>query len=161
VDPLVVKKLKRMGASPVLASFTAGVVATLAIVHLVLPTMNGKHYTTTGRPKQVGDNAFVLSVSLTFRSAASAQSFKSAWAEAAAYCLTNEPFLYQYEVAQSDKNPLEYVILERYRSKEDYVSRHRHSTAFNLFRPKLRALQEQGEVEIHGGSYLELGIGFT
>uniref|UniRef100_A0A7S0Q9H1 ABM domain-containing protein n=1 Tax=Coccolithus braarudii TaxID=221442 RepID=A0A7S0Q9H1_9EUKA len=147
--------------APTVGSFAAGILATLATTHVILPALSGHHYTSTGRAKQVGDNAFVLSVGLTFRSVASAESFTTAWAEAASYCRKNEPFLYQYEVSQSDKNALEYVIMERYRSKADYVDVHRHSSAFNQFRPKLRALQEAGEVAIKGGSYVELGIGFT
>ena len=67
----------------------------------------------------------------------------------------------RYEVAQSDKDPLRYVILERYRSKDDYLGAHRRSPAFREFRPQMRALQESGRVTVTGSSYQELGIGFT
>ena len=49
---------------------------------------------------------------------------------------------YMYEIAQSDKDPLSYMIFERYRSKQDYTGPHRRSLAFLKFRPQMKALQE-------------------
>lgn len=122
---------------------------------------DGRRSTTTGRAKSVGDNAFVLSVGLQFTDSASAASLLDSWSKAAKWCLNNEPFLYAYEVAQSDKDNLSYVILERYRSKADYVGAHRRSPAFKEFRPKMRELQDLGKVKVSGSSYVELGLGFT
>ena len=65
------------------------------------------------------------------------------------------------EIAKSDKNPLHYAIIERYRSKADYVGAHRNSPAFHKFRPKMKALQEAGRVQVGGNSYNELGVGFV
>ena len=73
----------------------------------------------------------------------------------------NEPFLYSYEVSQSDKDPLQYIIVERYRSKADYVGAHRRSTAFHTFRPQMKALQDAGEVIVTGASFNEVGLGFV
>ena len=58
-------------------------------------------------------------------------------------------------------DPLKYVIIERYRSKEDYLGLHRSSPAFHEFRPRMRALQNEGKVTVTGSSFRELGVGFT
>lgn len=63
----------------------------------------GLQLTTTGRAKATGDKAFVLSVGLQFQDSPSAEGLLKAWEAAAQYCLKNEPFLYAYEVAQSDQ----------------------------------------------------------
>ena len=63
--------------------------------------------------------------------------------------------------ARSAADPLRYVIIERYRSRDDYVGAHRRSPAFKDFRPQMRALQEAQKVTVTGHSYKELGIGFT
>eukprot|EP00322_Chrysochromulina_rotalis_P003454 CAMPEP_0115872700 /NCGR_PEP_ID=MMETSP0287-20121206/23571_1 /TAXON_ID=412157 /ORGANISM="Chrysochromulina rotalis, Strain UIO044" /LENGTH=115 /DNA_ID=CAMNT_0003327649 /DNA_START=36 /DNA_END=383 /DNA_ORIENTATION=- len=114
-----------------------------------------------GRVKSTNDKAFVLSVGLQFTDEQAATSLLSAWSKAASYCLENEPFLYTYEVAQSDKDNLSYVILERYRSKADYIGAHRRSPAFKVFRPVMREMQDRGKVKVSGDSYIELGLGFT
>lgn len=62
-----------------------------------------------------GEKAFVLSVGLQFRSTESAETLIKEWSHAADYCIANEPFLYHYEVSQSDQDPLKYLIFERYR----------------------------------------------
>ena len=65
--------------------------------------------------------------------ASNGQKFKE-WAKAADYCLANEDFLFAYELAQSDQDPLRYLITERYRSKADYLGAHRSSSAFKVTR---------------------------
>ena len=42
------------------------------------------------------------------------------------------------------------MIYERYRSKADYLGAHRSSPAFLQFRPKMKALQDAGDVLISG-----------
>ena len=136
-------------------------IAASAVTFGVLCHPTGKNLTTTGRPKARGEKAFVLSVGLKFREASDAALLLDAWRAAADYCVSNEPFLYAYEVAQSDKDSLSYVIIERYRSKADYLGSHRQSPAFHAFRPKMRELQESGAVVVSGESYYEMGLGFT
>lgn len=122
---------------------------------------HANNLTTLGHPKAIGEKAFVLTVNLQFQDNASADALLKAWARAADWCVQNEPFLFAYEVAQSDQDPLRYIILERYRSKEDYTGPHRKSPAFKEFRPQMRLLQESGKVSVTGSSYQELGLGFT
>ena len=40
---------------------------------------------------------------------------------------------------------LRYLIYERYRSKADYLGRHKQSSAFNYFRPILKSMQVRRE----------------
>ena len=108
-----------------------------------------------------GEKAFVLAVTLQFRDEATVQALLPAWAAAADWCIEHEPFLFMYEMAHSDQDPLRYTVIERYRSKADYIGAHRHSPAFKAFRPKMKALQDSGAVVVTGGSYLETGLGFT
>ena len=133
---------------------------TLLVEHLVWPRVSPT-LTTTGRHKARNEKAFVLSVGLHFTSASAAEAVIREWSRVAEHCLVNEPFLYHYEFAQSDQEPLKYMMYERYRSKDDYAGAHRKSKAFHKFRPILRAMQERGEVTVTGTSYQELGVGFT
>ena len=80
----------------------AAAAATLTSVSL-LPHLRGNHVTTLGRPKAKGEKAFMLSVGLKFQDSATAVSFLRAWGKAADYCIAHEPFLFAYEVAQSDQ----------------------------------------------------------
>ena len=130
-------------------------------VHGPAPIWSTAHPTTSGHTKMRGEKAFVLVVTLQFRDESDAMTLQAAWAAAADYCIAHEPFLYMYEMAQSDKDPLRYTIIERYRSKADYTGAHRHSPAFREFRPKMKALQDSGGVTVSGESYAETGIGFT
>lgn len=73
----------------------------------------------------------------------------------------NEPDTISYEVLLSDKDPLQVLILERYRDKENaFLQVHRSSAPFQEFRPKLKKMEDQGLVTIVGDSYLDSGIGF-
>ena len=90
-----------------------------------------------------------------------ARSLLREWGRAATWCYEHESFLYHYEMAQSDKDPLVYQIYERYASKADYLGAHRSSPAFKAFRPRMKALQDAGEVNVSGSSFVEIGLGFT
>ena len=143
-------------------SFCLGVLACLAASRFApLGPVRSQHHTSTGRQKAQAENAFVLSVGLRFGNRAAARSLLREWGRAAAWCVENEPFLYHYEIAQSDKDPLAYQIYERYRSKADYLGPHRSSPAFKAFRPRMKALQDAGEVNVSGSSFVEIGLGFT
>jgi quinol monooxygenase YgiN len=125
----------------------------------VVPAAGGA--TTLGRRKVRGERAWTLAVDLKFQDAAAAATLVRAWREAADYCLEHEPFLYHYEVSKSDKDPLRYLVYERYRSKADYLGAHRQSVAFNAFRPIMKAMQDEGRVVVTGESWDELGEGFV
>jgi hypothetical protein len=46
------------------------------------------------------ENAFVLTVGLTFRTDAAAQELMAEWSKIADYCYKEEPWLYAYEFAR-------------------------------------------------------------
>lgn len=53
------------------------------------------------------------------------------------------------------------TMMERYRDKDEaYLTIHKSSKPFLDFRPKLKAMQDAGYVEIDGQSYLDSMIGF-
>lgn len=67
-----------------------------------------------------------------------------------------------YQVAISDKDPLMVVVLERYSDKENgYLTVHRSGGEFLKFRELLKGMQEKGEVEINGESYIETSLGYV
>jgi endonuclease/exonuclease/phosphatase family metal-dependent hydrolase/quinol monooxygenase YgiN len=117
--------------------------------------------TSNCRMKTRNEKAWVLSIILTFSDVDSANEFITYWAEMSNYCFKQEPYLYHYEISQSDQEPLRYMVYERYASKKDYLNKHRNSLAFSKFRPKMKALQDAGRVTVSGHSYDELGIGFV
>ena len=142
-----------------LPAFVLGLLTALTATHLT-PKLTGS-FTALGRRKATGEKAFVLNVVLQFRDRVTAESLVRDWRLAADYCLANEDFLFAYEMAQSDQDPLRYAVMERYRSKADYLGAHRSSPAFKEFRPKMKALQSSGDVVVTGSSWNELGVGFT
>lgn len=134
---------------------------TCFVLQLLVGPQSNAPKTTTGHLKRTNDKAFVLHVQLRFTTASAAERLLADWRPVANYCLANEPFLFSYEIAQSDKNPLLFSMYERYRSKTDYLERHKASAAFLAFREKMKAMQEAGEVAVSGESFVELGVGFV
>ncbi|KAL3800835.1 hypothetical protein HJC23_001672 [Cyclotella cryptica] len=67
-----------------------------------------------------------------------------------------------YQVAISDKDPLAVLVLERYSDKDNaYLNVHKSGGEFLKFREKLKGMQDRGEVQIEGESYLETNVGFV
>jgi len=104
---------------------------------------------------------FSLLVTLQFKSVEHKEEFLELFAPIAAHCKAHEPGTLAYEALLSDKDPLQVLILERYRDKEkDYLQVHRSSQPFLEFRPKLQAMEKAGHVTISGHSYVDSGIGY-
>ncbi len=105
--------------------------------------------------------AFSLLVTLQFSAAEHMDQFFKDIQPLADYCKAHEPDTIAYEVLHSDKDSLQVLILERYRNKETaFLQVHRSSAPFQAFRPKLKAMEDQGHVKISGDSYVDSGIGF-
>ena len=100
-------------------------------------------------------------MTLTFANEEDQKQILEEWRPVTKYCAEKEPFLFQYEVGRSDSDPLKLIMVERYKSKEDYMTKHKNGEEFLKFRPKLKALQDAGKVKIDGFSYQELGYGFV
>lgn len=104
---------------------------------------------------------FSLFVTLQFTEQQYKDQFLDFFQPVAQHVKQNEPDTLAYEILLSDKDPLQVLILERYRDKENaYLKVHRSSAPFLEFRPKLKALQDAGHVSVSGHSYLDAGIGF-
>jgi quinol monooxygenase YgiN len=104
---------------------------------------------------------FSLLVTLNFEASEYKEQFLNDIKPVAEYVKSSEPDTVAYEVLLSDKDPLEVLILERYKDKENaYLKVHKSSEPFLAFRPKLQAMQEMGQVKVSGNSYLDSGVGF-
>ena len=105
--------------------------------------------------------AFSLLVTARFETVEHKEEFLEDIKPLAEYVRTKEPDTIAYEVLLSDKDPLEVMILERYKDKKNaFVKVHRSSAPFLAFRPKLQLMQEKGHVTLSGHSYLDSGVGF-
>ena len=77
------------------------------------------------------------------------------------YIKAHEPTTLAYEVMKSDKDPLMVTLMERYADKDEaYLKIHKSAKPFLEFRPKLKAMQDDGNVEISGESYVDSMVGF-
>jgi quinol monooxygenase YgiN len=104
---------------------------------------------------------FSLLVTLQFQDADALRTFQAAFAPLAQYVRANEPDTLAYEALLSDKDPLQVLVLERYRNKEHaYLQVHKSSAPFLQFRPQLAKLQDEGKVTLSGHSYTDSQIGF-
>lgn len=149
------------------------VVAFISIILLVLSVLNSTDIDSASSPSfsllntsnvtimPVETKPFSLFVTLVFSAEEKKESFCNEFATLAEYVMKNEPDTLAYELLLSDKDPLRVLIMERYKDKENaYLKIHRSSEAFLAFRPKLKAMEDVGDVTIHGDSYLDAGLGF-
>jgi quinol monooxygenase YgiN len=103
---------------------------------------------------------FWLLVTLQFGASHHKDSFLRDFATVASHVRDHEPSTLLYEALQSDKDPLQVLILEMYTDKDtSYLQVHRNSRPFLEFRPKLLAMQEAGHVTVSGHSYLNADVG--
>jgi len=117
------------------------------------------------------DGAFVLLVNMTFKSLELRDKFLNLIEPVCRDVLNNESptgtrsstqTTLSYQVAISDKNPLMLLVLERYTDKDNgYLTIHRTGGEFLKFRELLKGMQEKGDVQIEGESYLETSLGFV
>lgn len=109
----------------------------------------------------VNGSVFSLLVTLKFSQLEYKEQFLKDIAPVAQHCRDHEPDTLSYEVLLSDKDELMVMVLERYRDKEKaFLVVHRNSAPFQEFRPKLKAMQNDGKVKVSGESFLDSRIGF-
>ena len=118
-------------------------------------TRNGHYYSSSGK-----ESFFFLGVTVKFRSLEDKQYFKSLFVPMANYVDKFEEKTMSYKLYESDSNPLQGFILERYVNKDAFVEIHRKSQEFNAFRSKLKTLEADKGVVLDGHSYIETDIGF-
>jgi hypothetical protein len=85
--------------------------------------------------------------------------------EFAIWIRSNEPGTLSYELGQSDSNPLEILITERYVNKDAYSKIHRTSEVFLAFKKKMVEMNSESSKDrlgwtLQGQSYEELNVGF-
>ncbi|KAL7481513.1 hypothetical protein ACHAW6_007196 [Cyclotella cf. meneghiniana] len=118
-----------------------------------------------------GVGAFVLLVNMKFSSLSYRDAFLDLIKPLCNYVIANESPVgsrrstmttLSYQVAISDKNPLVVLLLERYSDKDNgYLNVHKSGGEFLKFREQLKGMQDRGEVQIEGESYLETTLGFV
>ena len=147
---------KNAQSAPVLMVATACVLLTLLLWWPIPFYPNNNHnYNNSSAP------AFSLLVTLTFDTDQSKQEFMALFAPLAEYVATHEPNTLAYQVLESDQNPLQILLLERYADKQrDYLDTHKSSTAFSDFRAKLAVMQETKQVVLSGQSYVDGSVGY-
>lgn len=106
-------------------------------------------------------NAWSLAVTLRFKSDSDKIEFKNNLAPYALYVEQNEPQTLSYILSESDKDPKQVHIMERYIDKNAYLNVHKKSPEFLAFRKGLLEMQNNGRVTIEGHSYQEVGIGYN
>jgi quinol monooxygenase YgiN len=104
-------------------------------------------------------NAFLLGVTIKFKTLDAKEEFKRMLLPLAQYVAQYEPNTISYEMCEADNNPLQVYMLERYKTKQDYLEIHRKAPIFLDFRAKLQAMSEQ--YELSGQSYIESNMGFV
>jgi quinol monooxygenase YgiN len=124
------------------ANYCTSRVALLTLTILVLVTVRSF-------PKSTGEafsphnnnnimSTFSLLVTLQFTEQQYKDQFLEFFRPVAQHVQQHEPDTLAYEVLLSDKDPLQVLILERYRDKDNaYLTVHRSSQPFLEFRPKL------------------------
>lgn len=107
-------------------------------------------------PAPQGDFVFVQR--LTCR-AQGGETLRHLVARLAAHVQSHEPLTLGYELLQSDRSANEFLLLERYSSREAMLRPHKTSSAFAEFKRALAAADII--VEKQGSSWLSSGVGFS
>lgn len=106
--------------------------------------------------KHWGDKAFVLAVTLQFRTLEERDRLLPSWQKLATHVQQHEPDALSYKWLVADTDPTKVLVYERYRRKEAYTGPHRSSKPFFAF----KEAQQSIPMEISGQSYLETDFGF-
>ena len=107
--------------------------------------------------------AFALLVTLKFTSLNNRDTFLKLIEPVCNDVRSNEAEItLSYQVAISDKDPLNVLVMERYSDKDNaYLKVHKNGAEFLKYRDKLKSMQERGDVEIVGESYIETNLGYV
>lgn len=114
----------------------------------------------SSRSREITSEAWVLTVTLRFKTVADKESFNGFFVPLSQFVRKTETGCLSYIVSESDKDPKQLLILERYINKDEYLKVHKTSKEFLLFREKLAQMQAKGRVAVDGQSYKEFGVGY-
>ena len=143
-----------------ISSLTAVLVG--VVVGVIVCKWSGCSQPIKSRSAATSDPPFFLGVTITFGSAEDKKVFIENFRPLAEYVKAKEPETLSYELSESDKEPNQLFILERYKHKQSsYLEIHRHSKPFLVFREQLKQMMDDGRASLDGHSYIESGIGFV
>src|SRR5690242_7862306 len=99
--------------------------------------IGGDQYSSNIAEFEENKGAWVLAVTMKFASEEAKQEFVQIWREEAEHVHSHEQGTLGYELMQSDQDPLQVMIFERYRRRgRDYLEVHKQSQVFLAFREK-------------------------
>jgi quinol monooxygenase YgiN len=107
----------------------------------------------------VNPHAFILAIQIKFKSIEKKNEFKALFKPLAEYVTKNEPNTLAYELFDSDKEETTIFLLERYRTKNDYLEVHRKTDQFLFFKENMMKMAES--FEMNGHSYIQSDFGFV
>eukprot|EP01039_Chlorochromonas_danica_P008632 gene8632-9512_t len=110
-------------------------------------------------PREHGQHAFFLGVSVRFPSDEDQKEFERIFKPLSDHVRKNELGTLSYIVMRSDKEARHIMILERYKNKQYYLDVHKTSEPFKTFRDQFQELISKGAV-VDGHSYVESDLGF-
>ena len=106
----------------------AGVMATLLLTTVFARSSDNVLNSTAA------NDVWVLAVTLRFKTSADKAEFREMFAPLAVYVRENEPATLSYVLSESDKDPKQVLILERYTTKAAYLDVHKVSPEFKVGR---------------------------
>lgn len=105
------------------------------------------------------ESTFFLGITIIFKTMEDKNEFKLLFSPLAEYVKKNERNTLSYEMCESDKDPNRIFLIERYRTKHDYLEIHRKSEQFLEFRGLFELMKDKYTMEGH--SYIESKIGYV
>ena len=99
-------------------------------------------------------------IAVVFKSEEAKTAFVNIYKVEADFVKHHEQNTLSYELAISDANPLEGILIERFTDKDAYFA-HKKADVFVKFRKELQALQDEGSVSMRGQSYIDSNLGFV
>ncbi|KAL9179729.1 hypothetical protein ACHAXT_009019 [Thalassiosira profunda] len=152
-----------MGVTVLSSNRLAALLSAALLAGYLLGKWGAKAVGAVPKNESGGGGAFVLMVTLKFTSEATRDTFLKLIEPVCKDVARNErETTLSYQVAISDKDPLMVLVIERYADKErSYLEKHKSGTEFLQYREKLKAMQEAGDVEIAGESYIETDLGYV
>ena len=143
-----------MKAVEALATFSFGVFIGAIAVYNLQPF----HRPSSVRRISSHKAAFFLGITIKFNTIQDKENFTNIFRPYAQYVAIVEPGTISYELSESDKDPLQIFLVERYIDKNAYLDVHRGTDTFIAFRSKLAGLG--ATMTMDGHSYIESNIGF-
>lgn len=113
------------------------------------------------RRKSTHEDVFTLGVTVKFLKPEDKVEFLVLFKPLAEHISKYEKSTLSYELMNSDKDPLQLYILERYIDKHAFLEIHKKTPEFLAFRAKLADMQKDKGVTLDGASFIESGYGYV